>query len=237
MKTLIISDVHSNIYALEAIWKQERDCERIYCNGDLVDYGPYPKEALNWIRSHDVLCTQGNHDRGVVACYRSGAMLESVPTEDRKWVNHNASLLDEQDIDYLDRLPRTMTFDRDEIPYAMTHQCQDYQEIVSLHTYALFLDSITGQEKSCVTRLILGHTHRQAVRYLSDELLWLNPGSVSYRRPDDPDTTAHYAVITDCVISLKRLSYDLSPLQKYVAQVSLRESEISVAKRCFGLSD
>ncbi len=36
-------------------------------------------------------------------------------------------------------------------------------------------------------RLVIGHTHRQAVRYLSDSPLWLNPGSVSYRRFDDLD--------------------------------------------------
>ena len=66
MKTLIISDLHSNIYALEAIWNKERDSDIVYCAGDLVDYGPYPKEVLNWVQSHNVHCVQGNHDRGIV---------------------------------------------------------------------------------------------------------------------------------------------------------------------------
>ncbi len=44
MKTLIISDVHSNIAALEAIWSREQDADRVLCAGDVVDYGPYPAD-------------------------------------------------------------------------------------------------------------------------------------------------------------------------------------------------
>ncbi len=40
---------------------------------------------------------------------------------------------------------------------------------------------------------------------------WLNPGSASYRRPDDPDKTAHYATITDGEIRLKQIPYDRKP--------------------------
>ncbi len=82
-------------------------------------------------------------------------------------------------------------------------------------------------------RLILGHTHRQAVRYLSDEVFWLNPGSASYRRYDDPDQTAHYATIIDGVISLKRLSYDMERLRQAVSQIELIDSEMRVALRSF----
>lgn len=49
MKALILSDIHSNIYALEAIWNKERDSDLILCAGDLVDYGPFPQEVLAWV--------------------------------------------------------------------------------------------------------------------------------------------------------------------------------------------
>ena len=74
-------------------------------------------------------------------------------------------------------------------------------------------------------RLIFGHTHRQAVRYLSDTELWLNPGSVSYRRPDDPDQTAHYITIVDGVISLRRVAYDLEPVWRAARSVQIKVSE------------
>lgn len=236
MKTLLLSDIHSNIYALEAIWQAERDSDLIYCAGDLVDYGPYPKEVLDWIRAHAVPCVQGNHDAWVVKNYRNDGTFESMPVADRAWVHHNASLLDEADITYLAQLPRARTFTLDEQPYWMTHLYQEYEEIVSLHVYQRFRQQLLGADGTTDhKRLIIGHTHRQAVRYLADDLLWLNPGSVSYRRRDDPDQSAHYAVIVDGVISLKRLSYDLTPLRTYVAQVALKAAEIDAATRFFAI--
>ncbi len=233
-KTLILSDIHSNIYALEAIWRAERDSDQIYCAGDLVDYGPYPKEVLDWIRGHNVPCVQGNHDGWVALNYRDRQKWTALPDEERAWAHHNANLLDGDDIAYLEQLPRALTFDLDGMPYCMTHLFEGYQEIVSIHAYTHFLDQIADRDSNlAINRLILGHTHRQAVRYLSDELLWLNPGSASYRRRDDPDQRAHYALIVDGVISLKRLDYDLSPLRTYVANLSLKATEMEVAQYFF----
>jgi putative phosphoesterase len=235
MKTLILSDIHSNIYALESIWERERDCDKIYCMGDLVDYGPYPKEVLDWVRDHDVICTQGNHDKWLVVNYRSGNLLDHIAPEERAWVHHNAGLLADEDIDYLNSLPDAITFQQDGIQYGMTHLYKAYEEIVSSYAFENFcLKTFTETETAEISRLIFGHTHRQGIRYLSDAVLWLNPGSVSYRRPDDPDQTAHYATITDGVLSLKRKSYDLQPLRRYVNGISLKESELRVAKWFFG---
>lgn len=58
--------------------------------------------------------------------------------------------------------------------------------------------------------MIFGHTHRQCIHVLDQHMLWLNPGSVSYRRPDDPDKTAHYAVIENGEIRLCQVPYDRS---------------------------
>ena len=121
----------------------------------------------------------------------------------------------------------------DQIRYGITHLYREYEEIVSVHAYQEFLAEATDGEERAITRLILGHTHRQAVRYLLDNLLWLNPGSASYRRRDDPDQSAHYATIVDGTISLKQLHYDLEPLHIYVSQTELKEAEIAVAERFF----
>jgi predicted phosphodiesterase len=124
-----------------------------------------------------------------------------------------------------------MTFEADDQVYGMTHLYQKYDEIVSLHSYQVFCQQTFRHTP--INNLILGHTHRQAVRYLSDTIKWLNPGSVSYRRPDDPDQTAHYATIKDGEIFLHRLVYDLAPVRFAVRQVALKESEMSAAERFF----
>jgi predicted phosphodiesterase len=109
---------------------------------------------------------------------------------------------------------------------------------VSLHAFNLFrmqsFDPVSIALSHKISRLILGHTHRQSIRYLSDEYLVLNPGSASYRRHDDPDQTTHYATITDGNISLNRLAYDISPLQRSIQCVNLKESEMEVARFFFG---
>jgi predicted phosphodiesterase len=235
MKALIISDVHSNIYALEAIWAQERDSDRIYCAGDLVDYGPYPKEVLDWVRAHNVTCVQGNHDLLVTYAHRSGQAIERLPVAERAWVHHNASLLDEAAMRFLVQLPLAVTFDSAGVTYGMAHLYRDYEEIRSLHAFEQFRGSTFSPAVApSITRLIFGHTHRQSIRYLSDTLLWMNPGSASYRRLDDPDQTAHYMTIVDGALSLRRIEYDRRPLYRSVCQTSLKDSEREVAEWFFG---
>jgi putative phosphoesterase len=232
MKTLILSDIHSNIHALEAIWRKERDSDLVFCAGDLVDYGPYPNEVLAWLREHDIPCVQGNHDAWVVLNYRRGHTLEVVPVEQRGWEHYTASRLSEDEIVFLEQLPKSRLIELDGKTYGLTHLYRDYDEIVSLHAYQQFCELTFGA--ALIETLIFGHTHRQAVRYLSDRLKWLNPGSVSYRRNDDPDRTAHYATITDGVISLQRLEYDYRPVYLAMCQPELKVSEMEVARRFFG---
>ena len=149
-----------------------------------------------------------------------------------RWVNYTAALLTEADICYLEQLPQSLTFSLDGIIYGLTHYYQEYEEIVSLHDYKQFRQARFGGTP--YQRLILGHTHRQAVRYLSDDLLWLNPGSVSYRNLDDPDQTDHYATIVDGRISLHRLTYDLTRLYQAFQAVSLNQQESQSGLRFFG---
>ena len=236
MKTLLISDIHSNIHALEAIWAQEGDSDKIFCTGDLVDYGPFPCEVLAWIRNHEAKCTSGNHDLWVAKHFRAGNFIGNTNIEDRTWAVYNASQLSEGDVQFLESLPDVITFQLDDTWYGMTHLYKGYEEIVSLDAFSTFRSTrFKGLPGEGFMHLILGHTHRQAVRYLSDDIYWLNPGSVSYRRPDDPDQTAHYATITDGVISLKRLAYDLEPIREYIQGISLNKSEMNAARRFFDL--
>mgnify|MGYP001042379148 CR=1 FL=1 len=235
MKALIISDIHSNIYALEAIWEREQDSDIIYCAGDLVDVGPFPKEVLAWVRDHNVVCVQGNHDRQVAACYREHTQLDRMLARAREWQHHNAQLLDEDDIMFLEQLPRAVDFELDGIHYGMTHMYKGYNMIVSRHAFAKFrAEMFTNTNPEMITHLIFGHTHRQGIHYLSDAMTWLNPGSVSYRRQDDPDQTAHYLTITDGSIQLQHIDYDRQPLYQYVEQVTLQKAELDTARRFFG---
>ena len=67
---------------------------------------------------------------------------------------------------------------------------------------------------------------------------WLNPGSASYRRPDDPDKTAHYVTITDGEICLKQIPYDRKPqlekAKEFISTDKMMRTEIQDFMFFFG---
>ena len=86
MKLLILSDVHGNVDALRAIWKEEQDSDKIYCAGDLTDYGAFPEEVIRWMREHHAEVVCGNHDRFV--------NNKEMNPDRFKWIKHYAELSD-----------------------------------------------------------------------------------------------------------------------------------------------
>ncbi|AJY75860.1 metallophosphoesterase family protein [Paenibacillus beijingensis] len=236
MKALLVSDIHANIFALEAIWKQEKDSDVIYCAGDLVDYGPYPKEVIQWVQEHNVICVKGNHDEKVAAFYRNQDSLWNVSDEERKWAHDNAQKLDETDVEFLENLPYSATFTLDAVGYSMQHMYKGYETIQSLHHYKEFWEHQTVEPIKSMSHktMIFGHTHRRCIHHLGNTERWINPGSVSYRRPDDPDKTAHYMTITDGRIDMRHVKYDRSPLLQATLANKLNQWERDVALVFFG---
>ncbi|MDO4570676.1 MAG: metallophosphoesterase family protein [Planctomycetia bacterium] len=68
MKRAIISDIHSNLEALEAVLKDidEQNISEIYCLGDIIGYGANPLECLDIVRERCAVCILGNHDQGAI---------------------------------------------------------------------------------------------------------------------------------------------------------------------------
>ena len=60
MKIVIVSDIHANLAALEAL--PEREFDQLWCIGDLVDYGPRPHEVVKWVNRTSTVTVRGNHD-------------------------------------------------------------------------------------------------------------------------------------------------------------------------------
>ena len=67
MKLAIISDIHANLHALEEIWTdiEAQKPDKVYCLGDLVGYGAYPNETVEFIRARQISTLMGNYDEGV----------------------------------------------------------------------------------------------------------------------------------------------------------------------------
>lgn len=102
MRYLVVSDLHSNWEALEAVLEDARgDYDRIVCCGDLAGYGPEPNRVIDWARANLHAVVRGNHDR---AC---------CGMEDLEWFNPVAKAatlwtmahLTSENFEYLKALP------------------------------------------------------------------------------------------------------------------------------------
>lgn len=61
-RILVVSDVHGNVYGLQAALEDGRHCDNVLCLGDIVGYGANPNECCAMLREVDAVCLAGNHD-------------------------------------------------------------------------------------------------------------------------------------------------------------------------------
>ena len=194
---------------------------------------------IRWFREHDVKTVYGNHDEEMIQLYDAcNGNVSDVPPEAYCWAHHNCNLLTREDIEYLKSLPKTLDFEADGFYYRITHMYIGRERPQSVCQYDNFINEMPPERQDLPLRLVLGHSHRQAICQLRGERLWMNPGSVSYRRPDDPDKTAHYAVIQDGEISLRAVEYCRTPLLQATLDLALaqtlREDQLRVGFFFFG---
>jgi predicted phosphodiesterase len=62
----VVSDIHSNLVALEAVMEHMGPVDALWCMGDFVGYGPCPNECMSLLREHEVVAIAGNHDLAVI---------------------------------------------------------------------------------------------------------------------------------------------------------------------------
>ncbi|MDC3414158.1 metallophosphatase family protein [Aquibacillus sp. 3ASR75-11] len=104
----IVSDIHGNIYALNAVLKdiKEKSVDFIYCLGDMIGIGPFSNEVLNTLfELNNIEVITGNHDESVLAILNNEPYPESrvnvIPHHE--WI---AERLNSEHISKLENLPR-----------------------------------------------------------------------------------------------------------------------------------
>lgn len=104
MLVAILSDIHGNIEALEAVWRDMAPLRigQVVCLGDVVGYGPNPEEAINSVREREVLCCMGNHELGIVNATERAWFNATA----QKGLGLTASLLSSESLRYMATLPR-----------------------------------------------------------------------------------------------------------------------------------
>jgi putative phosphoesterase len=217
MKLLILSDIHGNWPALEAVIRAEPDHDSVAFCGDVVDYGPHPVESLRWVAEHAEHRVRGNHDNALgfdVDCRCMGSFREySVAT--RSW---HASLLGDAERRFLRKLPTISWFEWSGRHFRMAHATPQ-GDLFEYLTEDKWGERVRGLGCDVV---VLGHTHVQGMQKFGDMTV-VNPGSVGMAR--DGGGEACYAVYDGRDIELKRVPYQVgrtirdlraAPLAKHV---------------------
>ncbi len=203
MKALIISDIHANLPALQAVLEKDGTYDKLIFLGDVVDYGPHPKECLKFIRENADYYVRGNHDNALsfdVDCNCMGTFREySIAT--REW---HKTLLDENDIKFLKNMPVIDKAHFDENTFLMAH-ASPQGDISKYLDEDEILNELDSSISGIAEYILVGHTHVQ-YKKKSDYSLIINPGSVGLSRDGGE---ACYAVYEDGKILLNRIKYDV----------------------------
>jgi len=209
MKVGVISDVHANRVALDAVLADMPAVDALLSAGDVVGYNPWPAECVAALRRRDVPSVMGNHDRAVAGgtAFRFNSMA-------RAGVEHaRDELSDDQQAWLADRPDSLRAFD------GRVRVVHGHPEDPDRYTYPEdFSPDMLGDEEV----LVMGHTHVQH-HEVYDEGIVMNPGSVG--QPRDGDPRAAYAVLDldDHSVAEHRVGYDVEAVQAAVREAGLPE--------------
>ena len=212
MRVLIISDLHANIEAIQAL---PSDFDQLWVLGDLVNYGPDPAEVIEFVRAKAAMVVRGNHDHslGFHEDPRCSSRFRAMADETGRYT---ASVLNEEHRRYLRELPLKATASIGETRFMMCHAVPsdplfEYRREES----PLWLTEEVGSE---VDVELVGHTHIPFLRSLPGRMV-ANPGSAG--QPKHGSAEACYAIWHDGELSLGAVPYDVERTISKLRRLSL----------------
>lgn len=223
MQIALISDIHSNLPALEAVLAhinaQATPVERIYCLGDVVGYGAQPAECIARVRDACHAVVLGNHDVAVA----DGTGEAFLPRDGQSASAHNRSSLSSTDRDWLRDLPLMHMDDVATFVHATPMDPDRWLRMESFHlTQAQFQHFDTD---ICFT----GHTHLPGIlsqslgvfRVRPGHRYLVNVGSVGQPRDGDPRACVAYLDTSTLDYRLERVAYNVDAAARAIREAGL----------------
>lgn len=206
MKILIISDIHANWYALEAILDKEYYDALIFL-GDVVDFGPSPRNCIKFLMNSSkgrFWGVRGDHDHAMAFGINSKCPweLNSISDITREW---GEGFLSSEEVGFLRRLPVDNQFSINYMNFELVHGSDPDSQYIGL-CESHDEHNVNGNEENERNFILIGHSHKPFMKTVGNTTI-LNPGSVG--QPRDFNPRASYAVIENGVPSIKRISYDI----------------------------
>ena len=225
MKVALFSDIHANLHAFEAMWAdlEAQRPEAVYCLGDLVGYGAYPNEVVNFTREHTIPTVMGNYDEGVGFDLDDCGCVYRDPEDDRRgqqslaWSRAHTTA---ENKDFLRGLPLQIRFEAAGQRVMLVHGSpRKINEYLYEDRPAATFERI-AKVADCEV-LLFGHTHLPYQKKVG-KTLFVNTGSVG--KPKDGDPRAGYVITTlgrRSMIEFRRVAYDVAAAARAVRESGL----------------
>lgn len=239
MRVAVLSDIHSNIEAFQAVIRDIEDyqSDQILNLGDLVGYNASPNECVNLARDIGIRSIQGNHDQ---------AACDPLIAEDFNIFARNAILwtrknLIDENIQFLSELEKNFRLPCGLACHGTPDSTHNYIALPfqARATLKKMKKGAWGNVKVC----LFGHTHKRKVwrmdvrgkvapveipldgmiRLNEDEFYLLNPGSVGQPRNGDPRSSYFIYDTENNTVSFKLVKYDVTSTMKKITQANLPE--------------
>jgi predicted phosphodiesterase len=229
MRVAVVSDIHSNLHALEAVLEAlENDApDALWCLGDLVGYGPRPNECCALIEARAAVCLAGNHDLAVIGTID----LDEFHGDAALAARQNRRALTPESCAFVDRLE----------PSGTAHGVALYHASARdpVWEYVLSDEAASATLAVAAAPLVLvGHSH-VALRFnelegglapadttveFGDTPTLLNPGSVGQPRDGDPRAAYLLVDLGARRAEFRRVAYDVARTQKEMEDAGLPRS-------------
>jgi predicted phosphodiesterase len=240
MKIAVVSDIHGNRHALEAVLDaiEASPCQELWCLGDLVGYGADPDACVELARNHAAVCLAGNHDLGVLGAlpleeFSKGAALaarwtqETITPATRTYLESLRPSNVDEVVGLFHASPRDPVWEYVLSPL-QAELCLDAQThrvcLIGHSHVALSFSRMEGTPATGQTREQGSELDLQAGEWL------INPGSVGQPRDGDP-RAAWLALDTEAwSAAYQRTEYDID-----AAALAIRAARLpdSLAERLY----
>ena len=198
MQYALLSDIHADIRALQAVWNVFEAgglIDRPVLNaGDSVGYGPDPDPCVRFLREHpNIVSVKGNYDKNVALFpEREGEYRKkwAGPRPDKfQTIQGSSAVISADTRQWLLDLPAEAHLTLDGTSVIVTHYSPGSKQGLGSWTPDLFLAELAETTEAKV--VVCGHTHTPFVRRVGG-ILWVNPGSLGR----DFGGKSRYALLT-----------------------------------------
>lgn len=230
MRILVLSDIHANLTALEAVLQDAGEPDAVWCLGDVVGYGPDPNECIERLSAlPNLVCLLGNHDAAALGRIN----LQAFNSEARASIQWLIDVLTPSSRKFLESLPEKLELENVTLAHGSPRN-PVWEYMLDVFTAAVNFDFFT-------THLcFVGHTHVPMAYFMNQDtnlVSWkmlhsggtlcpqqraiLNPGSVGQPRDHSPlSSYAIYDSESSCW-QAKRTAYDVESVQNRIRAAGL----------------